>query len=370
MSVYERNANTAVRALRPYIPGPTAGEIRDRYGIPLERIVKLSSNEAPLGPSPKVREALRRTSEGDDLHRYPSSSLPQLREAIAKVLGVQPDQVLPATGSSSTWPLIVRAFSHAGDPVLWIDPSFTAYAEVAILAEREERSVRIVPPFDVDAGSIAAAARGGAKVVFLSSPNNTTSRFADPEVVRELAEGAPDTVVVVDEHYIEAVDDFRSRTAVTLVDSIPNLIVTRSFSKMYGLAGLRVGYAVASEEAVTSLATFRPSWSVNVVAEAAARAALEDEEHLERNIEATRTGRAFLDAALRSMDAVEVAPDPQGGFLLFRPLLRPADEVTEGLFGRGVMVRGDLLEGWIRVSVGTQDQNTAFLEALDSALTG
>ena len=145
MSVFERNANTAVRKLRPYIPGPTAGEIRDRYGIPLDQIVKLSSNEAPLGPSPLVREAIRRASDGDELHRYPSSSVPQLREAIAKVLGIQPEQILPGTGSSSTWPLIVRAFSHAGDTVLWIDPSFTAYAEVAILAEREETSVRISP---------------------------------------------------------------------------------------------------------------------------------------------------------------------------------------------------------------------------------
>jgi len=370
VSVFERNANTAVRKLRPYIPGPTAGEIRDRYGIPLERIVKLSSNEAPLGPSPKVREALRRTSEGDELHRYPSSSVPQLREAIAKMLGIQPDQVLPATGSSSTWPLIVRAFSQAGDTVLWIDPSFTAYAEVAILSEREERPVQVSPPFDVDASSIAEAARAGVNIVFLSSPNNTTSRFADPGIVQALAEGAPDAVIVVDEHYVEAADDFRSRTAVTLVDSIPNLIVTRSFSKMYGLAGLRVGYAIASEEAIASLARFRPSWSVSVVAEAAARAALEDEDHLERNIHATRTGRAFLNESLGSMDGVEVAPEPQGGFLLFRPLLRPADEVTEGLYRRGVMVRGDLLEGWIRVSVGTEDQNTAFLDALNAAVTG
>jgi histidinol-phosphate aminotransferase len=106
------------------------------------------------------------------------------------------------------------------------------------------------------------------------------------------------------------------------------------------------------------------------VAEAAALAALEDEDHLEQNIHATRTGRAFLNESLGSVDGVEVAPDPQGGFLLFRPLLRPADEVTESLYRRGVMVRGDLLEGWIRVSVGTEDQNAAFLAALEAALTG
>lgn len=368
MSVFERNANTAVLRLRPYIPGPTAGEIRDRYGIPLERIVKLSSNEAPLGPSPKVREALRRASEGDELHRYPSSSVPELREAIAKVLGIQPEQILPAAGSSSTWPLIVRAFSQVGDPVLWIEPSMTSYGEVAILSERDERTVRSTYPFDPNADAIVMAAREGIKVVFISSPNNTTSRFTDLTTVQRIAETAPDSVIVIDEHYIEAVDDFRSVTAVTLVDSVPNVIVTRSFSKMYGLAGLRVGYAVGPEAAINALARFRPSWSVSVVADAAARAALQDEEHLEQNILATRAGRAFLYQSLDSMDGLEVVLDPQGGFLLFRPLSRSADEVTEALFRRGVMVRGDLLEGSIRVSVGTEQQNEVFLDALTAAL--
>lgn len=369
MSVVSRNANPVVRKLKPYVPGPTAGEIHDRYGIALDQIVKLSSNEAPLGPSPKVREAIRQVAGGDDLHRYPSSAVPQLRAAIATTLGVRPSQVLPAAGSSTTWPMIVRALSSAGDTVVWIDPSMTSYAEVAILSEREERSVATAPPFDLDVDDVVGAVGADAKVVFVSSPNNTTSRFADPATIEELAARITDTVIVVDEHYIEAADDFRSVTAVTLIDSVPNVVVTRSLSKMYGLAGLRIGYVVGSDEAVKTIAPFRPNWSVNVVAEAAARAALEDVDHLERNIEATRDGREYLLKSLQYLDELDVTPEPQGGFILFRPLAKPGAWVTESLFRHGVMVRGDLLEGWIRVSVGTQTQNERFLEALTASLS-
>jgi histidinol-phosphate aminotransferase len=355
--------------LRPYVPGPTADEIHNRYGIELDQIVKLSSNEAPLGPSPKVREAIRHVAGGDDLHRYPSSAVPQLREAIAATLGVQPGQVLPTAGSSTAWPMIVRALSSSGETVAWIDPSMTSYAEVAILSEREERSVATAPPFDVNVDDIVRAAGGSAKVVFVSSPNNTTSRFASQTTIRELATRISEAAIVVDEHYIEAADDFRAATAVSLIDSVPNVLVTRSFSKMYGLAGLRLGYIVASAEAIRAIGPFRPNWSVNVIAEAAARAALEDVDHLERNIAATREGRDYLVKVLQSFDELEVAPEPQGGFILFRPLGRPGAEVTEGLFRQGVMVRGDLLEGWIRVSVGTRPQNDRFLEALTISLS-
>jgi histidinol-phosphate aminotransferase len=369
VSVVSRNANPVVRKLKPYVPGPTASEIHDRYGIALDQIVKLSSNEAPLGPSPKVREAIRHVADGDDLHRYPSSAVPQLRAVIATTLGVRAEQVLPAAGSSTTWPMIVRALSNAGDPVVWIDPSMTSYAEVAILSEREERSVATAPPFDVNVDDVAGAVGADAKVVFVSSPNNTTSRFVDPATIEELAARIRDTVIVVDEHYIEAADDFRTATAVSLIDSVPNVIVTRSLSKMYGLAGLRIGYVVGSDEAVKAIAPFRPNWSVNVVAEAAARAALEDVDHLERNIEATRDGREYLLKSLQYLDELDVILEPQGGFILFRPLARPGAWVTESLFRHGVMVRGDLLEGWIRVSVGTQTQNERFLEALTASLS-
>jgi histidinol-phosphate aminotransferase len=368
VGIFVRNANPILKRLRPYTPGPTAREISLRYGIALERIVKLSSNEAPLGPSPKVREALHTLADGDELHRYPSSSVPELRNALAELLGVSARQVLPAAGSSQTWPLIIRAFSRVDDTVLWVEPSMSSYGEVAVLAEREERSIQTDHPFAPPAESIVAAAKEDASILFLSSPNNTTSRLTDPTTVRSIAEDVPNTVVVVDEHYIEAADDYVSVSAVNLLGTVPNVVVTRSLSKMYGLAGLRIGYVIATEDAVETLTQFRPSWSVSAAAETAALAALGDTEHLQQNIAATREGREYLVESLRSMD-VEIVPDPQGGFLLFRPLSHAANVVTEALFRNGVMVRGDLLDGWIRVSVGTMHQNELFVTALAEALT-
>lgn len=368
--VFARSTNPLLQRLRPYMPGPTAGEISQRYGVPPERIVKLSSNEAPLGPSPRVREAIRALAGGDELHRYPSSSVPALRESMAAAVGLSPQQVVPGAGSSETWPMIIRAFSRPGDVVLWVEPSMTSYGEAAVLSERGEVSVVTEHPFALDAGSIVRVARERAKVVFLSSPNNTTSRLVDPLVVRQISEGAPDAVVVVDEHYIEAADDYRSVTAVSLIETLPNLLVTRSLSKMYGLAGLRAGYAAGPETAIEVLMQFKPKWNINVVAEAAARAALEDQEHLEQNILVTHEGRSLLRDSLEGMDGVEMVPEPQGGFVLLRPTTRTAGQVSEGLFSRGVMVRPDLLEGYIRVSVGTKDQNETFLEALEPELRG
>jgi histidinol-phosphate aminotransferase len=368
MSIFEERSNPILKRLRPYTPGPTAAEISARHGIAPDRIVKLSSNEAPLGPSPQVRKALRTVAEGDDLHRYPSSAVPQLRDAIGERLGVDAGHILPTAGSSQAWPMIVRAFSRVDDRVMWVEPSMTSYGEVAVLSERDEHAVVTVHPFEPPTDEIIAAADDDTRIIFVQSPNNTTSRLTKLAGIRRIAAGVPQAVVVVDEHYIEAADDYESVSAVNLIDDVPNLVVTRSFSKMYGLAGLRVGYAVAPVEAIRTISKFRPNWSISVAADAAARAALADRDHLDRNITMTRQGRSYLDEELRSIEGLDVVPDPQGGFLLFRPRTPDAEKVNNSLLRRGVMVRGDLLDGWIRVSVGTRGQNEIFVDALTASL--
>lgn len=367
-SVFTRRANPCVDQVRPYIPGPTAAMISTRYGLHPGRVVKLSSNEAPLGPSPKVRAALRQIADSDELHRYPSSTVPELRKAIAKLLGVTPEQIVPGAGSTDTWPMIVRAFSLPGEEVLSVEPSMTSYAEVAVLCERRASVLTMEFPFEVSAKEVLQRVTPQTRVIFLCSPNNTTSRLIEPATILAIATGARDAVVVVDEHYIEAADDFRAVTAVNRISEASNLLVTRSFSKMYGLAGLRVGYAAGPQAAIATLMKFKAKWNVSVAADVAARAALEDQEHLDRNVAMTREGRTFLEKALRVLPSVQLVPHAQGGFLLFRVLSRPASEVVEQLFKQGIMVRGDLLEGYIRVSVGTPEQNEQFGAALEAAL--
>lgn len=367
-NTFTRHANPCVDHVRPYVPGPTAATISARYGLHPERIVKLSSNEAPLGPSPKVRSALRQIADSDELHRYPSPTVPELRKAIARLLDVTPEQILPGAGSTDTWPLIVRAFSRPGEEVLAVEPSMVSYAEVAVLSERRASVHTIEFPFDVSTDDVLRRVTPRTRVIFLCSPNNTTSRLVAPSTILGIANGAADAVVVVDEHYIEAADDYRTVTAVNVVARASNLIVTRSLSKMYGLAGIRVGYAVGPEPAIARLMKFKAKWNISLVADVAARAALEDQEHLQRNVDVTRAGRTFLERALRRLGSVELVPQPQGGFLLFRVRSRPAGEVVEQLFKQGVMVRGDLLEGYVRVSVGTPEQNEQFVAALEAAL--
>jgi len=367
-SVFVRHANPCVTGVRAYVPGPTASMISTRYGIGLDSIIKLSSNEAPLGPSPAVRSALHTIAEGDELHRYPAPYPAELVRAMAKSAGTAPTQILPAGGSSETWALIVRAFSRAGEEVLVVEPSMTSFAELTTIAERRARILEMAPPFALTADDVLAATSPATRVIFLCSPNNTTSRMLEPADVQRIAHGAPDAVVVVDEHYIEAADDYRSRTAVTVLTTTDNVIVTRSLSKMYALAGMRVGYAAGPEAAISYLRHFRSKWSVSVAAAVAGRAALEDEAHLQRNIDVTLEGRAYLQEELRRLDGVDLVPGAQGGFLLFRTTTRPAASVVDELAKRGVMVRGDLLEGYVRVSVGTRDQNRRFLEALRAAL--
>ena len=367
-SVFVRHANQCFRNVRAYVPGPTASMIAQQYGIPIDEISKLSSNEAPLGPSPAVRAALHAVADSDELHRYPAPYPIELVRAMAKSAGVAPAQILPAGGSSETWSLIVRAFSAPGEEVLVFEPSMTSFAELVIMSERRARVIDMPAPFALSADDVLAAVRPDTRVMFLCSPNNTTSRMLEPDAVRRIALGAPDTVVVVDEHYIEAADDYRARTAMTVLDGTSNVIVTRSLSKMYGLAGLRVGYAAGPAESITALKHFRAKWSVSVAAAVAGRAALEDEGHLRANIAATLEGRRFLVERLQGLAGVELVPEAQGGFLLFRTLTRPASAVVDELSKRGVMVRGDLLDGYIRVSVGTAAQNRRFIEALEAAL--
>ena len=244
----------------------------------------------------------------------------------------------------------------------------TSYAEAAVLSERRASIFTMAFPFEVSADEVLGRVRTHTRVVFLCSPNNTTSRLIDPATILAIAKGAPEAVVVVDEHYIEAADDYRSVTAVNVIPRVGNLIVTRSLSKMYGLAGIRFGYAVGPESAIATLMKFKAKWNVSVAADITARAALEDQDYLQRNIDMTRAGRVFLEGALRALPGVELVPDAQGGFLLFRLRSRPAGEVVEQLFKQGIMVRGDLLEGCIRVSVGTPEQNGQFMAALEAAL--
>lgn len=370
LRTFRQHRNPVIDGAPIYVPGPTTAAIVQKTGLPESEIVKLSSNEAPLGPSPRVRAALRDLAlSSDELHRYPSPDMADLRTAIGDTIGLDPDWILPCDGSSETWPLIVRAYSQPGESVLCVNPSQFTYEQLTVLHERRLQVAYSTYPFDVTAETFLAKADGSTRVVFVSSPNNATSRLVALEDIEQLADALPEALVVVDEHYIEATPDYDHKTAISLLKSLDNLVVTRTFSKMYGLAGLRIGYAVAEPEKLGPVRVLRSAWAVSLSAKTAALAALKDQEFLARNIALTAAGRKRLETGLRKLPRLELVPRPAGGFLLFRVIGWQGHEIAQALLDRGVVVRADLAEGFVRVSVGTAEQNEHFLNSLTEIVT-
>ncbi|BDG61265.1 histidinol-phosphate transaminase [Caldinitratiruptor microaerophilus] len=350
-----------VAALKPYSAGKSIEEVRREYG--LTRIIKLASNENPLGPSPRALQALREAAEGVNI--YPEGPSTALREALGARWGVGPDWIFVGNGSDEIFRLLATTYLRRGDRVVVPRPSFPVYAGASALMGAQ---VDAVPLKDgaMDLPAMAARARG-ARIVFLCRPNNPTGGvFAAEAFDAFLRAVDPDTLVVLDEAYREYDDTlFDSRA---FLAEYPNLIVTRTFSKIYGLAGLRLGYGVGRPGIWQPLYTVREPFSVNRLAQAAGLAALDDHDHLEASRRMNQAGRQFLTAFFREMG---LRPWPTQANFVLVDLGRPAAPVFEGLLRRGVVVRlpdpADLPNA-LRVTVGTEEQNREFVRALTDVL--
>jgi histidinol-phosphate aminotransferase len=365
-----RNANPNLARLRSYQPGPTAAEIARTYNLPESALCKLSSNEAPLGPSPRAIEAIEQAARSGELHRYPSSTVPRLRKAVAEFHGFSPKQVLPSAGSTQPWDLVLRALSQPGDELLWTEPSYVSFEALALINHRTPVMLKLVDPFDVTVDAVLSHVTERTRFIFLSSPNGTTSRLVVLDTIRAIAAGAPDALVVVDEHFVEAATEYPAVSAVNLVNHVENVLVTRTFSKLYGLAGLRVGYAVGDPDVIALLMQVKPNWPVSIVAEEAALAALADQEHLERNRQAAIQGRATLQRGLAAWPELVIVPHAEGNYLLARCVSKgmPPEQLVDLLAREGVMIRGGLIEGYVRIAVGRPEENERLLQALGRVL--
>jgi histidinol-phosphate aminotransferase len=353
-----------LRRLQPYVPGSSAEEVAGRYAP--ARISKMGSNENPLGPGRKAMDAVR--SLAGSLSVYPDASAGDLRAALAAATGRKPGNFFVGNGSDEVLLLIAATYLNPGDNVLASTHTFFNYEFVSRVFDGE---VRTVPTRNLryDLAAFSAAADARTKLVFLCNPNNPTGLHFTHAELEVLMRSMPrEALVVVDEAYGEYADapDFPDTPA--LMEAFPNLVMTRTFSKAYGLAGLRVGYAMAAESIVKDLRQVKMPFNVNLAGQKAALAALGDREHLDRTLRLNRDGKSALEGGLTRLGC-EVLPS-QGNFLCFRPPLPPA-AICETLFGNGVIVRPLIrfgLEAWIRVTVGTPDQNAHFLSALADSL--
>ena len=360
-------ARPAVRGLAPYQPGKPVEELERELGI--TGAVKLASNENPRGPGPAVHAALARA--GGELTRYPDGNGFTLKRSLARHLGVLPEQLTLGNGSNDVLELLGRTFVGPGDAGIVDAHSFVVYPLAIISAGGE--LVR-VPSRDYghDLDAMAAAVDERTRIIYVANPNNPTgTRVTRAEVERLLAAVPGDVVVVLDEAYREYVDLDDHPDGLALLDDHPNLVVTRTFSKIHGLAALRIGYAVSHPAIADLLNRLRQPFNVNSLAMAAAEVALEDVAYVEQSRRLNDEGLAMLSAAC---EARQIPFIPSVGNFLTIRVGRPgitADAVYEGLLREGVIVRpiaGYGLPEHLRVTVGLPEENARFVAALDRVL--
>ena len=362
MSLVEQ-ALSYVRAISPYQPGKPITELAREMGIPVEKIVKLASNENPLGMSPKARKAVEAAING--IERYPDQF--DLIAKVAERCGVAPNQVVLGNGSNDVLDLIARVFLAPGRSAIFAQHAFAVYP----LATLSTGAALISTPakhYGHDLNAMLAAIRPDTRIVWIANPNNPTGNFLPYPEVRAFLETVPkDVVVVLDEAYNEYLPPAERVDTAAWIKDFPNLVVTRTFSKIFGLAGLRVGYALASTEIADLMNRVRQPFNVNNLAIAAAIAALDDHLFVAESYELNRRGMEQLVAGLKRL-GLEHIPS-HGNFVTFKA--GDGAAVNQKLLKQGVIVRpigGYGLPEWLRVTIGTEPENARFLEALEKAL--
>ncbi len=351
--------------MKPYVPGKPMAEVRRELG--LDDVVKLASNENPLGPSPLALQAARSALPGS--HLYPEGSSPDLRAALADRWGVAPDWVLVGNGSDEIFRVLSLVYIRPGDHVVIPAPSFSVYTSDTQLTGGVPVTVP-VRDGAMDLPAMAGAAvQNQARLVYLCRPNNPTGGvFAAADFPAFMAQVPPETLVVLDEAYHEY--DSTGFDCRPYLDQYPNLVVTRTFSKIYGLAGLRIGYGVGRPEVWAPLQTAREPFSVNMIGQVAALAALTDEAHLAASKALNQAGKSFLYGLFRELG---LPADPTEANFILVDLQREAGPVQRALLRHGVIVRdtGSFgLPTCIRVTVGTEAENRRFAAALRTVLAG
>lgn len=355
----------ALAAIKPYEPGKPVEEVERELGI--RNAVKLASNENPLGPSPLAVAALQQVL--GKISFYPDGACFNLRRALAAHLQVGEDYLIIGNGSDEILKLIAEAFLREGEETLLCPPTFSEYEFATRLMGGKCRYVPAID-FNYDLSGLKEATGPQTRIIFLANPNNPTGTMITRAELEDLVNSLPDDVLLVlDEAYYEYVDsDLYPDSLAYVRAGKKNLIVLRTFSKIYGLAGLRVGYGIADPELIASLHKVREPFNVNFLGQVAAAAAIGDTGHLERSRRVNAEGKEFLYRELQDMGLRYV---PTQANFIWLQVSRPCREVFRELLYRGVIVRtGDIFgyDDYLRVTIGTAEQNARFIAALREVL--
>jgi histidinol-phosphate aminotransferase len=354
-----KTAHQHILKLVSYEPGKPVEELAREMGLRPEEIVKLASNENPLGPSPKAVAAMREAL--DRAHFYPDGGGWALRTAIAEKLGLTRENVVLGNGSNEIIEFIGHAFLRPGDEVITARHAFAVYTLMAQLFGAKTIEVPD-PGFTHDLNAMLAAVSRRTRQIFIANPNNPTGTMVGQQEIDDFMGRVPEEVLVVfDEAYYEFLDN--PPNVLKFVRDGRNVVIMRTFSKIQGLAGLRIGYGLASKEIAEVLQKTRQPFNANSIAQAGALAGIYDDEYMRETRELTHEGREFLQSTFLSM-GLEFVPSA-ANFVLVR--VGDGDKVVEALLRRGLIVRAMRsykLPEWIRVSVGTMDQNRRFVAEL------
>jgi len=370
MKPIENLVKDSIKNLKPCAHG---GEILDaagKSGFKREEILDFSSSVNPLGPSKKALKAAKNSFK--EIPAYPDSNSNELRQAIADHFdGLSKNNVIVGNGSTELMYLFAETFMKKGDTAVIPAPTFGEYESAVRKTGETPKFVKLDKNFNVEA-DVFAREMAGAKIVFLCNPNNPTSILIPSETLTGIIEEAleQDTLVFLDEDFLEFVENEKALSRINKIKAYPNLFILRSFTKIFGLTGLRVGYGIASEEIINVLLCAKIPWNVNCLAQAAAVVALKDEEHLRVTRELIKNEKAFLSTELEKIKSFKVfPPDANFFFIDIRKSGLTATELKNKLLRQGILIRDctsfrGLDEYFIRVAVKTREENERLIEAL------
>lgn len=363
---FNTKARMALNNIKPYTPGKPIEEVKRELGI--DDVIKLASNENPLGPSKKAVEKMKDAIEKVNL--YPDGTCFYLKQEIAASKGVKPSQVIVGNGSDEIIKLLAEAFIEPGDNAIMADPSFSEYDFAVSLMGGFLKKIPLTDTFKHDLDAMSAAIDEKTKLIFICNPNNPTGTIVTKQEIDAFLDRVPENVVVIfDEAYHEyAVSDEYPHGLDYVKAGWENVAVMYTFSKIYGLAGLRIGYTIADEALLSWVYRAREPFNVNSVAQAAALGAIHDNEHVEMSRKVNLEGAAYIYGELSDMglDYVETNTN-----FIWINVKQDDRVVFDKMLQKGVIIRTGNVFGYpnyIRVTVGTMDENKRFIKALKEVL--
>lgn len=358
-------ARDVLKRMKPYSPGKPIWEVQRELG--LDRVVKLASNENPIGPSPKAVEAIQELL--GDLHRYPDAQAVDLRATIAGRYGLASEQIIVTNGGDELITLVSEAFVEAGDEIVVPGPSFSEYEFGGQLMGAVVRTVPLTEDYQYDVPAILEAVNERTRIVYLCSPNNPTGTILARSALIGLLDALPSSVLVMlDSAYSHFVTEGDYSDGIEFVKAGYPVIVLQTFSKVYGLAGIRVGFGVASPSIIGAILQVKEPFNVNALAQAAASAAIADEDHVRKSSQLVEDERSRL---YRGFEELGLSYTPSMSNFILVKLGEEAEQRYMELMRKGVIVRYGAAWGLpqhVRISIGAPEENQILLQALRQIL--